>query len=326
MTAQVTLHILGGRKTSWRRILGLMLRPSQRDQLEHSLRSPLGEWLGDMIQTFTKDALRAALVGHLGQGCVVGPSAVSDHEGCCDTIRGQDHSGLDCCWSRHWSPPCGERPAHLQIPYRETSLRGQQEADWIEYLLFFRDILGIQVPFADLQSKSICGLISPVRACGGGHTVAFASSASGRLKSTSRDGKTLHHDAGPAVRFRDGWSIWAIDGVVVDEQVVLHPETQNVRQIRREPNAEVKRIRIERFGWDRYLAEVGAVAIDRRRNDIEATRETLFRTPDRERILVCACPSTARVYALAVPRDIRTCEGAQAWLSGGLAGRIINSA
>ena len=139
-------------------------------------------------------------------------------------------------------------------------------------------------------------------------------------------GNTCTTTAGPAVRFRDGWSIWAIDGVEVDEQVVLHPDTQSVQQIRRERNAEVKRIRIERYGWDRYLAEVGAEAIDRRRNDIEATRETLFRTPDRERILVCACPSTARVYALAVPWNVQSCERAQGWLSGGLAGRIINGA
>ena len=140
------------------------------------------------------------------------------------------------------------------------------------------------------------------------------------------DGRHLHNDAGPAVRFRDGWCVWAIDGVVVDEQVVLHPETQSLRKIRGEPNTEVKRIRIERYGWDRYLAAVSAVLVDRRRNDIEATHETLLHTPDNERVLVCACPSTARVYALQVPHNVETCGEAQTWLSGGLSGRIINSA
>ena len=48
------------------------------------------------------------------------------------------------------------------------------------------------------------------------------------------DGR-LHHDVGPAVRFRDGWSVWAIDGVRVDEQVVLRPETQRVGQIQVSP-------------------------------------------------------------------------------------------
>jgi hypothetical protein len=144
-------------------------------------------------------------------------------------------------------------------------------------------------------------------------------------------GGRLHNDSGPAVRFRDGWSVWAIGGVRVDELPVLYPELQSLQQIRHERNAEVKRVRIERFGWLRYLIEAGAVVVDCRRNDIEATRETLFRLPNEESpnrpgevVLVCACPSTGRVYALKVPANIRTCARAQAWLSGNLAGRIIN--
>ena len=86
----------------------------------------------------------------------------------------------------------------------------------------------------------------------------------------------------------------------------------------------MKRIRIERFGWDRYLSEAGALVVDCRRNDIEATRETLLRRPDGETVLVCACLTTARVYTLEVPPDVRTCEQAQTWLNSNLAGRMIN--
>ena len=104
----------------------------------------------------------------------------------------------------------------------------------------------------------------------------------------------------------------------------MSPETQTLPQIR-ERNAEVKRIRIERDGWDRYLAAVGATVLDRRRNDIEATREPPMRGPDGERVGAPA-RRLARVYALPVPPLIRTCEEAQNWLSGGLGRRIINSA
>ena len=51
-----------------------------------------------------------------------------------------------------------------------------------------------------------------------------------------------------------------------------------------------------------------------------------MRTPDEERVLVCACPSTAKIHALPVPPWIRTCEEAQDWLSSGLDRRIVNSA
>jgi hypothetical protein len=114
--------------------------------------------------------------------------------------------------------------------------------------------------------------------------------------------------------------------VLVDDQIVVRPQTQDVDRIRRERDADVRRIRIERYGWDRYLAEVGAVVIDRRRNDIEATWESLLQIPGEERVLMCACPSTARVYVLRVPWAIRSCEEAQSWLSGGLARRVINGA
>ena len=43
-----------------------------------------------------------------------------------------------------------------------------------------------------------------------------------------------------------------------DEQVVLRPATQTIRQIRYERNVEVKRIRIERFGRDCYSTRVVA--------------------------------------------------------------------
>jgi hypothetical protein len=90
--------------------------------------------------------------------------------------------------------------------------------------------------------------------------------------------------------------------------------------------AEARWVRIARFGWERYLVEVGATVIDVRRNDIEGTHEALMQIPDGERILLCVCPSTARVHGLGVPPEIHTCQGAQAWLSNGLAGRIIKSA
>jgi len=213
----------------------------------------------------------------------------------------------------------------LKVPYRPTPLRGQQQADWIERSLFDRDVLGIGC--APHFSNRLDWWADIARSCLWWWPYREICVISDRpAEIHTLDGQHLHNDTGPAVRFRDGWSMWAIGGVVVDEQVVLHPDTQSVQQIRRERNAEVKRITIERLALDHYRIDGGAVTIDRRRNEIEATRETLLRTPEGETVLVCACPSTARIHRLAVPSQIQTCEQAQAWLSGGLAGQIINGA
>lgn len=126
----------------------------------------------------------------------------------------------------------------------------------------------------------------------------------------------LHNESGPAVRYVDGWGAWAINGVQVDEQVVMRPETQTIQQIRAEENQEVKRVRIERFGWKRYIEEVGATLLDRRRNDVDGTNEALFELPDDMRAFVGRCRSTGRVYFMEVGDDVATCAQAQQWLVG----------
>jgi len=126
----------------------------------------------------------------------------------------------------------------------------------------------------------------------------------------------LHNDSGPSLSYKDGFNIWSLDGLRVDEQLVLHPETQTLKQIHEEQNEEIKRIRIERFGWNRYLEETNAKVVDSGKNDIENTYEILARTPVGLR-LITFCPSTGRRYALSIgDSSVSTCAGAQQWLWG----------
>ena len=127
----------------------------------------------------------------------------------------------------------------------------------------------------------------------------------------------LHCEDGPALSYADGFSVWAIHGVLVDEQVVMHPETQSLDQIAYARNEEQRRIRIDRFGWPRYLAESGATVISARRNDVDGTEERLMRLKNGSCRLLCSCRSTGRIYAIGVPRDVATCEEAQHWMVGG---------
>jgi hypothetical protein len=193
---------------------------------------------------------------------------------------------------------------------------GQFGAAFFGWADFFRHI-GVKLPaiYSVYRPTADLNLVYPLEHfCILSERMAIASLRDGRL----------HSDDGPAVSYRDGIKVWSIGGVRVDEQVVLRPETQKIAQIDDEANAEVKRIRIERFGWERYLKAKKAVVIEQRRNDIEQTMETLMRCGDMT-VLVGACPSTARVYALEVPSDVRTCEQAQNFLSGGRARRLIGA-
>jgi hypothetical protein len=331
MSAQLTLTALRARPALRRAELRRLLPPALQDALGDTEQAwPLGAWMGDALRasgSWLQDALWASQADWLTAAVNDTPPGFAmrallavyraEHRWGSRRARELLESAVVSTLSRSLRA--------WKIPYRPTPLRGHQESDWIEQFLFDRNVLGIG--FDPLLSERLVVWGELARSClwwWPYRQICIVSERPAEIHTL--DGEYLHNDAGPAVRFRDGWSVWAIDGVLVDEQLVLHSQTQTLSQVRSERNAEVRRVRIQRYGWDRYLAEVGATVLDRRRNDIEATCESLLRGPDGETVLLCACPSTARIYALQVPPETRTCEAAQTWLSGGLAGRIINGA
>ena len=71
----------------------------------------------------------------------------------------------------------------------------------------------------------------------------------------------LHCDNGPAVVWPDGWGVWAIHGTRVPQRVVEAPATLTPSEILAEPNAEVRRVMLTRFGEERFVRESGALPV-----------------------------------------------------------------
>jgi hypothetical protein len=68
----------------------------------------------------------------------------------------------------------------------------------------------------------------------------------------------LHNATGPALRYADGWSLYAWHGTRVPAWVVEDP---SVGRIGLEPNAEVRRCAIEHLGWDSYIEQAGLALV-----------------------------------------------------------------
>lgn len=131
------------------------------------------------------------------------------------------------------------------------------------------------------------------------------------------DDRQLHNESGPAQEWSDGYGIYSIDGVRVPEDVVLRPQDQTIDDIHKERNEEVRRIRIERFGWSRYLHESEAKLDAVAQNDIEGTMEALYTLRDGSQRLLTFCPSTGKKFALEIPDSrVTSTEEAQARLWG----------
>jgi hypothetical protein len=73
----------------------------------------------------------------------------------------------------------------------------------------------------------------------------------------------LHCTDGPALQFKDGWSVYSWHGLRVNEQIIKHPETITIQGIQGEQNAEIRRVMMERFGLQRYIRESGAKMLHR---------------------------------------------------------------
>jgi len=75
----------------------------------------------------------------------------------------------------------------------------------------------------------------------------------------------LHNEKGPAIRYPDGQGVWAIKGVVVDEQIVMRPKEQDPHRVFAERNIEKRRIMLERFTFERLMQVMEPM--DRRTRD-----------------------------------------------------------
>ena len=108
------------------------------------------------------------------------------------------------------------------------------------------------------------------------------------------------------------------NGVSVDARTAFAPDTITGQEILNTANLELRRVKLERIGYERFIAEVGGLILDRDR-DPGGDRK-LVRIPfddDEDVVVVCVtCPSTGRDYVLRVPPWTRTCREAAAWIAG----------
>ena len=131
-----------------------------------------------------------------------------------------------------------------------TPAYGQHDAPW----LAFADVLG--QAGADVSEVEPAAEIA--QSCGWWWPFDDVCVLSDRHSLLARDDRgRLHAPNGPAVMYPDGWSIYSWHGIVVDPSVVLHSDFITVAQIQDEPDLDVRRVLVERYGAERYLADSG---------------------------------------------------------------------
>ncbi|MBM7056941.1 DUF6745 domain-containing protein [Streptomyces durocortorensis] len=129
----------------------------------------------------------------------------------------------------------------------------------------------------------------------------------------------LDHGEGPALAYGDGFALHAWRGMPVPAAFLAELSSLTPERIRAEENAELRRVMLEYYGYDRYLTESGAEPVHRDETGI------LWRIAldgDEDVVMVEVVNSTPepdgtyRTYWLRVPPATRTARDGVAWTFG----------
>ena len=107
-------------------------------------------------------------------------------------------------------------------------------------------------------------------------------------------------------------------GLPVTARIAFFPETLSGTDILAERNAELRRVMIERVGFEKFLGEVKAEVLDTDKDRGGERKLLRVQLADDEAMVIVSvhCPSTGRQYLVRVPPATRTCHQAVAWTAG----------
>ncbi|MFD5892543.1 DUF6745 domain-containing protein [Streptomyces sp. NPDC060366] len=129
----------------------------------------------------------------------------------------------------------------------------------------------------------------------------------------------LDRGDGPALAYPDGFALYAWRGMPVPADFLAELTTLDPTRIRTEENAELRRVMLEYYGYDRYLAESGAEPIGK---DETGILWRIALADDEDVVMVEVVNSTpepdgtSRTYWLRVPPNTRTAKEGVAWTFG----------
>lgn len=107
-------------------------------------------------------------------------------------------------------------------------------------------------------------------------------------------------------------------GVPVSDRIAFESHAITGQDILNTDNVELRRVLIERLGYETFLQHVGGVVRDQDR-DAGGERQLIcvaFEDDEPLMILKVTCPSTGHLHVLRVPPSMRSCRQAAAWIAG----------
>ncbi|WEV28871.1 hypothetical protein OYE22_29565 [Streptomyces sp. 71268] len=207
----------------------------------------------------------------------------------------------------------GEPQGEQRGAARETAVRlalasavlGQHDAAWLA---------------AFDGAEALTGVSAVARAAGWWWPYENVAVISERPRELHRDeAGRLDRGDGPALAYPDGFALYAWRGMPVPADFLEGLDALDARRIRTEENAELRRVMLEHYRYDRYLSESGAQPVHR---DETGVLWRIELEGDEPVVMVEVVNSTpepdgsSRTYWLRVPPRTRTAREGVAWTFG----------
>jgi internalin A len=115
----------------------------------------------------------------------------------------------------------------------------------------------------------------------------------------------LHAEGESAIEFADGYKLYSYHGVTLPKKYgAIHPHNWQAKWILSENNAEIRRVLIQRIGYDRICQELQAIQLD------SWQEYSLLKIDNADiepiHLLKMNCQSTGFIHALRVPPNVRS--------------------
>jgi hypothetical protein len=172
---------------------------------------------------------------------------------------------------------------------------GQHDAGWLAAF----DAAHEASPTVVRAAQQLAGLGGVARSAGWWWTYAEVAILTERPATLRRDNiGRLHAADGPALAYRDGYGLHAWRGLAIPSDTVVELSNLTQERISTESNAELRRVMLEHYGYERYLRDDVALVMV----------EVVNSTPEPD--------GTSRTYWLRVPPTTRTAREGVAWTFG----------
>ena len=186
---------------------------------------------------------------------------------------------------------------------------GSHDSGWLSFYSFFLSECAIEdcnklQPLMNLTEN--CGWFWPFE-----NAVIFTE----RPKEIHLTNKKLHKDGGPAILYKDGFSVHALNGVRVTKEIAETPgDKLSAELVLKEKNAEIRREIVRKIGTERLCNDLDAKIVDEK--DDYQLLELDLQDGRRRPYLKMKNPSIDAVHIEGVHPDIKTVYDALAWRNG----------